>query len=54
MESSNQPGDLPEETGALIDVGELRVAEEGRDRFSAWEFCKCDEIFKILKILALE
>lgn len=54
MESSNQPGDLPEETGALIDIGELRMAKEGRDHFSAWEFCKCDEIFKILKILALE
>lgn len=24
-----QPGDLPEETGALIDVGELGVAKEG-------------------------
>lgn len=54
MESSNQPGDLPEETGALIDVGELRVAAEGSDHFSVWEFCKCDEIFKILTILALE
>lgn len=35
-------------------VGELGVAEEGRDRFSSWEFCKCDEVFKILKILILE
>lgn len=54
MESSKPPEDQPEETGALTDVGELRVAEGERDNFSAWEFCKCDEIFKILKILALE
>lgn len=55
MESSKPAEDhQPEETGALTDVGELGVAEEERDNFSAREFCKCDEIFKILKILALE
>lgn len=54
MESSKPAEDQPEETEALTDVGELGMAEEERDNFSAWEFCKCDEIFKILKILALE
>ena len=27
--------------GALIKVGELGVAEEGRGNFIAWEFCQC-------------